>query len=393
MDNSALDFLLNKQGWIKKRPIDLQERFENMGKAFSIDEIKELQAEARKQIKSPLEPKEKPKKKTKGRLKKKWVMPNGDTGYSYEFDRNEEAEEYVLERIEKIVKDGIRPIRLPKRKKSNNRSMLSVFTTDKHIGARTAANSMYENIYDKNEIYRRHGELVNRMIKQKEKFGKFEKFVFYDLGDAVDGASNSTVRGGHTLPQNMDDREQIDCFIEVTIKTFEKFVEADIADEIWFVATTNDNHAGSFGHGAVRAIQLYLETKYPDLIRTNVSSKLLDHIEFGKHTYIFGHGKDDGDMRAGMPLNLDPKTEGFINDYIDRKRINSPYIHVVKGDLHQSSENYAKRFRYKNNMSMYGASKYIHTNFGSGDSGVDYEITELDTEEIWRSRITFGRDR
>jgi hypothetical protein len=119
---------------------------------------------------------------------------------------------------------------------------------------------------------------------------------------------------------------------------------------------------------------------------------LLDHITFGDHTYIFGHGKDDSDMKSGMPLNLDLKTENFINDYIDRKKIRSPHIHLVKGDLHQSSVNYAKRFRYKNNMSMYGASKWIHTNFGSGDSGVDLEITDLNSEEIHETRITFGRD-
>jgi hypothetical protein len=93
-----------------------------------------------------------------------------------------------------------------------------------------------------------------------------------------------------------------------------------------------------------------------------------------------------------MPLDLNDKTENYINDYIDRKKIRSEYIHVVKGDLHQSAKNYAKRFRYKNNMSMYGASGWIHNNFGSGNAGVDYEITMMDNERIYESRITFGHD-
>jgi len=67
-------------------------------------------------------------------------------------------------------------------------------------------------------------------------------------------------------------------------------------------------------------------------------------------------------------------------------------VHVQKGDLHQSSINYGKKFRYCNNMSMYGSSKWIHSNFGSGKAGVNYEIMDLNGEEIYRSRITYGHD-
>ena len=98
------------------------------------------------------------------------------------------------------------------------------------------------------------------------------------------------------------------------------------------------------------------------------------------------------DMKSGMPLVLNDKTEGFINDYIDRKKLRSKYIHVVTGDLHQSAETYGKRFKYTKVMSMYGASKWIHTNFGSGESGVDYEISNLHSPKIYKTRLTFGHD-
>jgi hypothetical protein len=41
---------------------------------------------------------------------------------------------------------------------------------------------------------------------------------------------------------------------------------------------------------------------------------------------------------------------------------------------------------------MYGSSKWIHSNFGSGKAGVNYEIIELYGDEIHRSRIIYGHD-
>ena len=388
----VLDFLLDHQGWIKKSPKDLQQRLHNLGIETSIDDVREYQAEARVITKKPSEEAEEKTDITDGmKVKKVWVTPQGKMGVSYEASLEEKSESSVIETIERIVKEGVTPCSFKSSGRSTNKKMLSVFTSDKHIGARTPLNSIYSNPYGRDEIYERHEKLVERIIKQKESFGKFETFCFFDLGDALDGADNNTVRGGHILPQNLDSREQLDTFIEVTIMALESLIESDIANDFWFIATSNDNHAGSFGHGALRAIQMYIQAKYP-FTKTLVTSKPLEHITFGDHTYIFGHGKDDADMRSGLPLNLNEKTENFINDYIDRKKLSSKYIHVQKGDLHQSSTNYGKRFRYCNNMSMYGSSKWIHSNFGSGKAGVNYEITELYGDEIYRSRIIYGHD-
>jgi len=101
------------------------------------------------------------------------------------------------------------------------------------------------------------------------------------------------------------------------------------------------------------------------------------------------HGKDEEDLRSGLPLRITPQVENYINDYINVKGISTPYIHFVKGDLHQSSVEYAKRFRYKNVMSMYGSSKWIHTNYGSGTAGVDFEIVEKFGSRISQDRILF----
>lgn len=388
----GLEFLQNNKGYLKKGNLVVQKRLQKERIWLSLGTIAELKKQVKEEdqplvFHGPSFPKEEPQM----RIKSKWQAPNGDWRYSYKTDETIEASTYNEEAIKAYIEKNVTvsPVEAPE---ADNEFMLNIYTTDKHIGADTARNSIYSNDYGREEIFDRHEKLVEQMLLQKNMFGTFKKCVFYDLGDALDGNNGQTVRGGHNLPQNMDGREQIDTFIEVTIQTIEQLIQGEIAEEIWFIATSVDNHAGAYGHGALRSVQLYLQAKYPDIIKTMVTSKVLDHITFGEHTFIFGHGKDDSDMKNGMPLNLDLKTELFINDYIDRKRIRSSNIHVVKGDLHQSSINYGKRFRYVNNMSMYGASKWIHTNFGSGASGVDYEIVSLNTPDIYRNRIVYQHD-
>jgi len=394
MKEKAYKFLLEHKGYLKKSPKVIQERLIKLGVFYDINSIKLIVKgikESEKVIVNQnnsldisvvAEPHMK--------IKSKWQGANGKWLYSYKADETTEEKNDVIESLQKIIEEGVTPFGV-RASKSKNDKMISIFSSDKHIGAMTARNSIYSNDYDREEIFNRHEKLVNEIIDEHNTFGQFSKLVFYDLGDALDGMDGQTTRGGHNLPQNMDSREQIDTFIEVTIKTMETLINADISEEIWFIATTNDNHAGAFGHGAVRAAQMYLQAKYPQ-IKTFVTAKMLDHITFGDHTYIFGHGKDDMNMKTGLPLTINDKTEGFINDYIDRKKIRSKYIHVITADLHQSAETFAKRFRYKKNMSMYGSSGWIHTNFGSGEAGVDYEISCLHSPKIYKTRLTYGHD-
>ena len=95
------------------------------------------------------------------------------------------------------------------------------------------------------------------------------------------------------------------------------------------------------------------------------------------YTILFTHGKDDSDMKYGLPLVLNDKTENYINNYIDYHQIDTRKpIHFIKGDLHQSATQYGKRFRYKNVGSIFGSSKWIHTNFGNTKPICDIDIFE-----------------
>jgi hypothetical protein len=162
----------------------------------------------------------------------------------------------------------------------------------------------------------------------------------------------------------------------------------NVANNVHFVAVTEDNHAGAFGYCANRAVEIYLNVKYP-AITTRIMSKFIEHVSYGEHTLLFTHGKDSEDMKHGLPRRLDQKTELYINDYIDHFKLGDKYVHLIKGDLHQESNEFGKRFRYKNVLSLYGASKWIHTNFGNSKSGACFEVIEKHTPRVHQHSIVF----
>ena len=221
-----------------------------------------------------------------------------------------------------------------------------------------------------------------------ELYGKFDRIYLVDLGDPLDGYNGQTTRGGHKLPQNMDNRQQFDTFVKVHKKWFDSLVQIEAANAIHFIAATEDNHAGAFGYCANRAIEIYLNVKYPD-IKTRIMSKFIEHEIYGEHCLMFCHGKDSEDRKHGMPLKLDLRTESYINDYIDSFNLHGKYNHFIKGDLHQEANEFGKRFRYKNVLSLYGASKWIHNNFGSNKSGICLEVLEKNSSKLHQHSIVF----
>jgi hypothetical protein len=107
-----------------------------------------------------------------------------------------------------------------------------------------------------------------------------------------------------------------------------------------------------------------------------IFDKFIDYFNYGNHTYIFTHGKDKEDRKNGFPLDLNKDTEIYITNYILSNRINTPYIHFIKGDLHQSQVQNRQLFRYKNVRSLYGSTKWAQNNHPMVLGGYDYEIVD-----------------
>lgn len=297
-------------------------------------------------------------------------------------------DESHIDDLKSILTKEITPIDYKPMINTNNLGLF-IYGADKHIGALTKEDSIYKNNYDREEIKQR---LIKNTIRNIEKsvkyFGNFESLYIMDLGDALDGFNQKTTGGlrgtsPHTLPQQMNNREQHDFYVEVHKELFDELVQKEYAQNLYFIATSNSNHGGDFEYGAMRNLETYLNVKYPD-IKTFVNYYPFNHFTYGSHAIIFGHGKDMEDMKFGLPLNLNEKTEVFIEDYIRSNNLQDYHVTVVMGDLHQSSENYGKNFRYKRVLSQYGSSKWMHTNFGSGNAGLSFEIFDKFTSMVFK---------
>lgn len=302
--------------------------------------------------------------------------------HSYEFDQEKERfeafEEKLIGRIKSIVAQE--PVIHTPKVESNNKLLLNIYTADKHVGADTR-NAMFGNKYDYKEYCDRMKVMLHKVFQLADIYGTFDKVNFVDLGDGVDGVDGQTARKGHTLDQNLETCDQYDHFVASHKYLMDNLIDSQIASEYQFTAATNDNHNGFFMYITARAVEEYLNAKYPD-VKTLVSRQFMFHEEYGVHRLVYLHGKDHKYMKYGFPFRLNPKVDDFISEYIDYHQLANHIsydkakscVHVLKGDLHQTGEEFGKKYRYKNIMSVYGSSSYIQHNYGKGYKGFEFEI-------------------
>ena len=264
---------------------------------------------------------------------------------------------------------------------------LNVYFSDKHIGAHTEADSIYSNDYNSDVLMDRMNTIVGNIVSMSKRM-PIDNILLADLGDALDGFNGFTTRGGHKLPQNMSNEESFELYIKAHKFLIDNCVQNNVANNYCMYFIVNDNHSGVFGYLASRALKEYVNLKYP-FVDFIIQEKFLDVYKYGNHSFVFTHGKDKVHMFKGMPKLLNERTELFLKDYISKHKV-SGKIHVVKGDLHQDSVDFCNQFRYRNVLSMYGASGWIHHNFGWNRSGVSYEVIDkFSDEEPFESRWFF----
>lgn len=299
-------------------------------------------------------------------VKQKWVKgPEG----SQLMVKKEQEVDYKKE-FDSFLK-GYKSTQKPFSVKAED-GILFVYTSDKHIGAETKEGNLLGNDYDAQEF-------ENRMINLAKEIRKVDQTYFLneilivDLGDTVDGFNGKTTRGGHTLPQNMNNREVYKTFLQVHLDFIAGIVGACDCKNFSYITVGESNHGGDFEYVCNKSLEAILNLKYPQ-VKTFIGEKFLEHFIFGEHCFIFCHGKDIEDMKYPLPKNLDAKTELWIKSYCEQMSIDSKYIHFVKGDLHLASCEYSNNLRYKNCLSLYGSSKWVQTNFMKNTKGVCMDI-------------------
>lgn len=253
---------------------------------------------------------------------------------------------------------------------SGNGKALLIITSDEHVAAANLEDDLYNIPYDKTEYIFRKMAILQEVEKLKKLHGAFDDLINITLGDNLDGWNGGTTRSGepghaHILPQNMNNKQAVETYIRVNNFYWDEIMQRELASKHYKYDMVNSNHGGNgLDYIASLGVEIYLQAKYPG-VDIHYFHKLLGHFEYGPHTVILTHGKDENYKKRPMPLNLNPETEVFIKQYMDINRVPRENHNLfLKGDLHQWNWNSGKFFDYVNVGSLYGSSGWVQSNFG-----------------------------
>ena len=249
---------------------------------------------------------------------------------------------------------------------------LIIWLSDLHIGAYNAKYSSFVTLpnYDKEEIKARLAKIVQTFYGQS-----YGAVYVVNLGDSIDGYNKETTRGGHQLPEVMDDKEISETYIECMMEFFKSLKTNVKSDEFNYLCIGESNHDGNWGWLNNKLLAAYLANEG---VKSYISNYPIDNFIIGKHSWIFTHGKDAGNQTRQFPLTLNPQTELYFANYIAEQNISNKYIYVVKGDLHNYAYTTGKQFDYISVGSMYGSSNYIVANFGHTKWSINYSVVTKD---------------
>lgn len=273
-------------------------------------------------------------------------------------------EDKIIKEIDflNIFKDKIQAIALSPIENFNPTALFDrLVITDIHIGMDVNKDgySLYDGEWNEDVLFKRLGELVSHTINNK----KSNTLIIQDLGDYLDGFDGFTTRGGHKLPQNMDNQGMFDIGLKFKIALVDNLMP--YFDKIQFVNICNDNHAGSFGYVVNSAFKAYIELKYPNNIEVINQRKFIDHYIVKNRCFILTHGKDDKSLKFGFKPILDSPQIEKIKNYIDEYRLYQYKIEFSKGDSHQLMFDFTSStaFEYQNFGAFSPPSDWVKTNF------------------------------
>lgn len=231
--------------------------------------------------------------------------------------------------------------------------------TDVHIGMKVSdGHSLYDGIWNEEELLKRRDIFVNEIINNQ----KSNKLLIHELGDFMDGYNGMTTRGGHELPQNMDNQKAFDVALSFKITLIDALIKH--YNKIEIVNICNDNHAGAFGYIVNSAFKSYIELKYKNVLVIN-QRKFIDHYLFGNRCFILTHGKDDKSLKFGFKPHLDAVQIEKIKNYIDEYKLHNYQIEFSKGDSHQLLFDLTSStaFEYQNFGAFSPPSDWVKVNF------------------------------
>lgn len=275
-----------------------------------------------------------------------------------------EAGELKVEDIDfKKLFGNIKPFKYKANPSVNEGLFDRLVYTDTHVGMRIEDYSLYGGLWNEHEL----DKMCDKMIEHTILNRKAKVLYIDDLGDVLDGFNAQTARGGHTLPQNMDNQKAFDVALRFKLKMIQSLVP--YYDKIVCHNVSEDNHSASFAYILNSAFKTAIEIMFKNVEVTN-TRKFIDYYKVGKYTFVLSHGKDSKSLKFGFKPKLDKVQENKIDNYLDRNGLKG-IIEFSKGDSHQYlfDSSTAQRFSYYNYPALSPSSSWVQVNFQQGISG------------------------
>ena len=326
--------------------------------------------------------------KESGKLKSKWGS-EGNWKYSYDYSQDTVSQVNFEAILNKVFNsdEKVAEMVYKEAKKSNNEYCENIYITDAHVGM-DVSYSTYSNFFNK-EIYRdRMNTIFIDTATKVSQYGKFNTINVDYLGDIFDGQDGYTVKRTHKLPQNMSNAEAFEVGLYTNKIFLERLFNSGFADNYSIHFVRESNHGGDMDLYLFKALQLWINTKFPS-IEVTIAKRVVDHYIMGDHAFIYAHGKDNTDMKNGWPLTITPAIETYIDQYIKEYKLYEYFVHVISGDLHQDATTNSKLFRYRKVPALAGSSKWIMSNFGLTEPGVGIDIYRLNKKNVTQDVIEF----
>lgn len=303
----------------------------------------------------------------------KLISHTGTPYYNIVFKERVDLDEVDLDEIKSFITELINKdsVAIAKVSRPNTEVSDRLIYSDTHIAMCTdiEGTAMYATPWNEEALLESLRIMCSEVIKDKQ-----SNVLFIDeLGDFLDGWDGYTTRGGHKLPQNMNNVEAFKLGLRFKIEMIEM-----LKPHYEFITchnVCNDNHSGDFSSILNHAFKVYVDANYSTVEVVNFS-KFIDHYYIGSHAMVLSHGKDKKSLKFGFKPQLDPKQIEKIDHYLKHNEKGSvfkqsEFISFSKGDSHQFLFDWstAQDFHYYNYPALSPSSEWVQSNFKKGLRG------------------------
>lgn len=320
----------------------------------------------------------------------KWVNHNNQQVLNIAFHPNfisdERTSDERLEDLERALAEKYpNPLEI-KTKVVAGSKIIIVNITDLHVGMNPNkdGNSIWDASWNRDDIMNAANNILTRTLNIIRANSGCAMVVINLNGDLVDGFNKLTTRGGHQLPQTMNNIQQNDVCIEFLSRIVEGFKK--MAPKVFVKANSNSNHGGEFEHVILDHFRSIAKYKYD--VEVELTNKLaLGYLLPGTNKpIIIMHGKDQEFQARPLPSHIedkdDYKVEAIINA-VHKKTLLKPI--VFKGDSHIFNHQDKKNYQWVACAACSPDSDWAKNNFyndGKGNCTIavyhpDFDLTQI----------------